>query len=1677
MRTDLDPVITSGNTANAIEENSGAEQQIYTVTTSHFQDVTNYAIGGTDASSFTINANTGIVTLMGNPDFETQESYSFEVTASDAEGNTSNPLLVSLTIFDLDDEIPEITSSAESTIRENIGTGQQVYTVTATDNVGVTSYAISGSDANAFTIDENTGVVTLIVDPDFETQDSYTFEVTASDAKGNTSNPLTVSLSIIDIDDINFGVAWGQVRYIMFRGTDDNGIENSIPELDIFNSSGDNLIDNGTLDKTKFTFSYGGGYKSNSSGVKIFNNSPYYIYSNNSFSTNGGEKWVLIDLNDTVEIGSLELMVGYTSNRAKMEQMTVFVSDRNDTGFSYSGTENTNNENEDLFLGTSIDEMKTDPSLRWSDLGENLNISSSKDIITSCNSGKDIVKPIITSSTTAQSLFENSGAGQNVYTATASDNIGVTSYEIGGLDASALNIDANTGVVSLIANPIKATKEFYNFVVTAKDYAGNTSLPNNVFFAIIDSDDEAPIITSSEIANSIEENCGPEKQIYTVTATDNLGVTSYAITGTDANAFNIDANTGVVTLVANPDFETQESYTFEVFAIDSWDNQSSSITVSLTITDIEIEAPPLITSSSTADEILENTGAGQQVYSTTTSHYQEITSYTIGGADSSAFTIDQNTGIVTLIANPDFEMQDSYSFEVTATDAKGDESITKTVGLSIIDEYDINTLANWGQVRYLMLRGTDDNNLLNSVGELAIFNPLGENLITNGTLDESEFTYHYGGGYFTGSSGDNLFETAANNAYENNAFSTNNGEKWILIDLQSTVEIGSIDVQAKSNSTSHIEHITHMTLFASDRRNTGFEYSGTEIGTENEDLLLGTSIDEMKLDPTLKWRNLNEFTTSNTSIKYGFANQEINTVDDEWGEVRYIMFRGTEENNLYNNVGELDLFDVDGVNIIDNGTLAESNFTYSYGGGYFPEASGIDLFDNEPSDAYANNTFSNNDGQKWILIDLNETIEIGTLTVQARSNSSDHIDRIKHMTIFTSDRNDTGLSFTGTEINTENEDLVLSHTITEMKADLTLKWIDLTEISSTNTSIDLNTAKTALDIAIPIISSGNTAFSLFDNSGAGQPVYTATATDNVGITNYAIGGTDANAFTIDANTGIVTLLENPILASQELYSFEVTASDASGNTSNPTEVIFTVIYIDEIEPVITSSSSISIDENIGAEQEVYSVTAIDNVGVTSYVIGGQDASVFTINTNTGIVTLVANPDFETQESYTFEVTAIDASGNSSNPFEVNLTVHDLDDEAPVITSAASINPIEENSGSNQHVYTITATDNIGITSYNIGGTDVSAFTIDANTGVVNLVVNPDFESQESYIFEVYAIDSTGNTNDGFVINLQIIDLDDEAPEITSGETANPIAENSGAEQEVYTASASDNSGVVANYQMGGTDATFFSINENTGVVTLSADPNYELKWHYNFEVTASDVAGNTSDPISVSLSVIDVEELESNWGQVRYIVLRGEDANGIYNNVGEIDFFGTDGENLMENGTLDDDDFTYFYGGGHVSTQYGERLFDNQISQAYANNTSSLNSGQKWVLIDLQSTVEIGSIEISSRSNSDTHIERISQMTLFYILLDRLDSGFEYSGQNTQDLLFEHTINQMKLDPTLKWRDLNEFTSTKITINYTSGNQEITNTYNNDWGQVQYIMFRGYPREIICTIILEKSIF
>ena len=96
-----------------------------------------------------------------------------------------------------DNTNPTITSGTTgTTLITETGAGQTVYTINATDNIAVTSYAIGGADSGALSVNSSTGVVTLTGNPVEETKNRYNFTVTASDAAGNTSTPQSVSFIV-----------------------------------------------------------------------------------------------------------------------------------------------------------------------------------------------------------------------------------------------------------------------------------------------------------------------------------------------------------------------------------------------------------------------------------------------------------------------------------------------------------------------------------------------------------------------------------------------------------------------------------------------------------------------------------------------------------------------------------------------------------------------------------------------------------------------------------------------------------------------------------------------------------------------------------------------------------------------------------------------------------------------------------------------------------------------------------------------------------------------------------------------------------------------------------------------------------------------------------------------------------------------------------------------------------------------------------------------------------------------------------------------------------------------------------------------------------------------------------------------------------------------------------------
>src|SRR3974390_763024 len=179
--TDVAPRITSATTATVAEGISTAAVVYTAAATDPAGGTVSYALTGADAAAFTINSSTGAVTFNASPDYETKSSYSFNVKASDPSG-AFNTQAVTVNVTDV---APTITSATTATVAEGISTATVVYTAAATDPAGGTvSYALTGADAAAFTINSSTGAVTFNASPDYETKSSYSFNVKASDPSG-----------------------------------------------------------------------------------------------------------------------------------------------------------------------------------------------------------------------------------------------------------------------------------------------------------------------------------------------------------------------------------------------------------------------------------------------------------------------------------------------------------------------------------------------------------------------------------------------------------------------------------------------------------------------------------------------------------------------------------------------------------------------------------------------------------------------------------------------------------------------------------------------------------------------------------------------------------------------------------------------------------------------------------------------------------------------------------------------------------------------------------------------------------------------------------------------------------------------------------------------------------------------------------------------------------------------------------------------------------------------------------------------------------------------------------------------------------------------------------------------------------------------------------------------------
>lgn len=140
-------------------------------------------------------------------------------------------------------------------------------------------------------------------------------------------------------------------------------------------------------------------------------------------------------------------------------------------------------------------------------------------------------------------------------------------------------------------------------------------------------------------------------------------------------------------------------------------------------------------------------------------------------------------------------------------------------------------------------------------------------------------------------------------------------------------------------------------------------------------------------------------------------------------------------------------------------------------------------------------------------------------------------------------------------------------------------------------------------------------------------------------------------------------------------------------------------------------------------------------------------------------------------------------------------------------------------------------------------------------------------------------DADTGTINNIASNTLSIHFDNIPPSITSSATATAIDENSGSGQIVYTVTTNN----TATYSLGtaGGDESAFSIDGTTGNVTLTANPDFETKSSYSFEVVATNDLGNASQQ-TVTLSIVNLNdnapEFTSDSGTVS--IAEGHTATG-----------------------------------------------------------------------------------------------------------------------------------------------------------------------------------------------------
>ncbi|CAL1537620.1 unnamed protein product [Lymnaea stagnalis] len=442
-------------------------------------------------------------------------------------------------------------------------------------------------------------------------------------------------------------------------------------------------------------------------------------------------------------------------------------------------------------------------------------------------------------------------------------------------------------------------------------------------------------------------------------------------------------------------------------------------------------------------------------------------------------------------------------------------------------------------------------------------------------------------------------------------------------------------------------------------------------------------------------------------------------------------------------------------------------------------------------------------------------------------------------------------------------------------------------INVTNNAVPARSNATAVNITVadvndndPVFSVGNAVFSAAHGTPANTLIGALNVTDNdLGLNGtFVLGildGDNAHVFKfINSNLYSAAVLS---VRDASIYSLTVTATDKGSPPRTSTAYVTVLIEPEYKQPSFNpTTQSLSEEETLSPGSLLIQVkatylNALDGASgdLVYSIISGNTNNAFFIEPYKGHVQLLKSLSYATNTYHTLVILAQNRYKPSLNStLTLNITVIQVNLYAPQFTQDLYVWSINEIAAVGTSVGTISTTDNdkgqFGVVTFAIESG--APFTVNATTGRITSTSLLEYSQAKSYNFYAKAVDNAGDASKTsyVVVVINVKDFNNHAPAFTKPYYNITLLESLAVGEAFASVLATDlDSGTYGTIKysiISGNTASKFSLDEDTGALSLAGALDYETSLQYILLIKAKDLGTpelNSTIPLLITVANVN----------------------------------------------------------------------------------------------------------------------------------------------------------------------------------------------------------------------------